>query len=172
MVSKAKVALVLVPVALLSLFVAGFLMAPISADPILNASVGDRYAISTVVGEAKARINGEEVSVPASVELLCEVSEVHGNWIFFRIVYGTIKINETVYAITSDWWVGAYYKVLRNATYEGRGEGEGGTLHFVLRSRDRRPTHEGCFLKIWGTARDPEAVYWSLDVKAYRTKVD
>jgi len=147
---------------------------PVFADPLTtNARVGDVYIVTTIEGEAKAFLEGKVVTVPASVELRCQITEVHRDWIFFKVTWGKTVIDGHQYMVLREWWRGVYNKNSNEGCYQGWAvDGAGRRAHFILHTLDKRPTHEGCFMEMNGVFKDLCGVYWRLELLTYRYKLD
>ena len=74
-----------------ALLMLSLVVIPVFADPLTtNAKVGDVYIVTTIEGKAKASVGGKVVTVPASVELRCQITEVHRDLVLFKVTWGKI----------------------------------------------------------------------------------
>jgi len=157
-----------------ALLMLALVVVPVFADPLTtNAKVGDVYIVTTIEGDAKAFVQGKVVTVPASVELRCQITEVHRDWVFFKVTRGEIVVDGREYMISREWWRGVYNRNSNEAYYQGWAvDGAGHRAFFILHTLDKRPTQEGCFMEMNGVFRDPCGVYWRLELLTYRYKLD
>jgi len=149
------------------------MMAPALASSIDDASIGDKYAIITIKGEAKTKILGQVITTPASVELLVEVKEIYQEWILFKVNWGEIEVDGVTYHVIGGWWRGSYNKITHIGQYEGWAQDDSGNnVYFIIRTSDLRQTQEGCFMRMKGAFRDPDGNYWLLNLLTYRFKIN
>jgi len=138
-----------------------------------DASVGDRYAVITMKGIARTRVEGEIVTVSASVELVVEVTEAYQNWVLFKVNCGKIEVDSVTYTVIGGWWRGSYNKDTNVGNYQGWAQdGDGNNIYFILHTVDLRPTEEGCFMRMKGAFRDSDGTYWALNLLTYRFKLN
>ncbi|NWG09272.1 MAG: hypothetical protein HXX80_03010 [Nitrososphaerales archaeon] len=157
----------------LLMLVPSMIIVPAMATSPSDTSVGDRYAVITIKGEAKTKIQGQLITAPPSVELLVEVRETYQEWVLFKVNCGEIEVDGVTYQVVSGWWRGSYNRATHVGIYEGWArDGNGNNVYFILRTLDLRQTQEGCFMGIGGTFRDPNGNYWSLNLLTYRFEVD
>lgn len=141
----------LLGLAAILIMVPSMMIVPALAFALNDASIGDRYAIITIEGEAKTKIQGQVVTTPASVELLVEVKEVYGNWVLFKVNWGKIEVDGVTYDVIIGWWRGSYNKITHIGQYEGWAQdSDGNNVYFVLHTLDLKQTQEGCFMRMKG----------------------
>jgi len=147
---------------------------PVFADPLTtNAKVGDVYIVTTIEGKAKAFVGGKLLTVPASVELKCQITEVYRDWVFFKVTWGKITVDGGEYMVQSEWWRGVYNKSSNEGRYHGWAvDSAGHRAYFILHVSDKKPTQEGCFMEMDGLFKDPCGVYWKLKLLTYRYKLN
>lgn len=149
------------------------MITPALASSLNDASIGDKYAIITIKGEAKTKIQGQVITTPASVELSVEVKEIYGNWILFKVNWGAIEVDGVTYDVIGGWWRGSHNKITHVGQYEGWAQDEySNNVYFVLHTFDLKQTQEGCFMRMNGAFKDPEGNYWLLNLLTYRFKID
>ena len=85
-----QLSLYLVALALIAL-----MTVPAFADPVAATSlfVGDRYAITTVSGEARAWVAGSRVASSADLQLVVQITNFGPNNVIFMTLLGTIQFN-------------------------------------------------------------------------------
>ena len=149
-----------------ALLMLSLVVIPVFADPLTtNAKVGDVYIVKT--------IEGKVVTVPASVELRCQITEFHRDMVLFKVIWGEIVIDDREYTVLREWWRGVYNKNSNEGYYQGWAVDDAGhRAYFILHTLDKRPTQEGCFMEMNGVFRDPCGVYWRLDLITYRYKLN
>ncbi len=157
----------------LLILVPSMMITPALAISLNDASIGDKYAIITIKGEAKTKNQGQVITTPASVELIVEVKETYQDWVLFKVNCGKIEVNEITYNVISEWWRGSYNKITHVGQYEGWAQdNDGNNVYFVLRTSDLKQTQEGCFMRMKGAFKDPEGNYWLLNLLTYRFKIN
>ncbi|GEM_PF-2033849 len=146
---------------------------PVLAVPSeLQATVGDVYVLSTITGKAEACVGGQQVVVPAVLELKCRVTEVGARFVLFRIMDGTLRLDQTTYAIVGGWWRGVYDKNTEKSLVEATAtDGSGARIHFILVGDDARHTVGGTYMIIQGGLKDPQGIVWRLNIEAWRFRV-
>jgi len=149
------------------------MITPALASSFNDASIGDKYAIITIKGEAKTKIQGQVITTPASVELIMEVTEIYQDWILFKVNRGEIEVDGVTYYVISGWWRGSHNKITHIGQYEGWAQdNNGNNVYFIIRTSDLNQTQEGCFMGMKGAFRDPEGNYWLLNLLTYRFKMN
>jgi len=139
----------------------------------INAKVGVVYIVTTIEGNAKAFVQGKVVTAPASVELRRRITEVHRDWVFFKVTWEEIAVDGREYMILREWWRGVYNKNSNEVYCQGWAVDDAGhRAYFILHTLDKRPAQEGCFMEMKGVFRDPCGVYWRLGLLTYRYKLD
>ena len=165
--SKRSIPVVLMAIPIIAM---ALLMSPVQAFS-ADSEVGDVYMVSTIKGKAWARIDGEIVAVPVTIELTCKVTEEFHNIVLFKPVRGNIVLNGTVYQVNQAWWRGIYYRCSERALIQGSAsDSEGNTLYFILHTKDRAYTQGGTFMNAVGGMRDPNGVYWRTELLLWRYK--
>ena len=147
-------------------------LTPTAQAETLDVQRGDLYMISTIRGEAWTKINGEVVNVSLTVELTCEVTEVYGDIVLFRLKGGYITLNQTTYEVSSANWRGIYNRQSERAIVEGyASNSEGGRLYFIFHAKDIAHTQGGTFMKAVGGLRDPGAIHWLAKLILWRYRL-
>lgn len=92
------------PLFLVALALIVLMTVPAFADPIAatSPSIGDRYTITPISGEARAWVAGSWVVSSAELQLVVQVTAVVPNNIIFRTLSGTIRFDGKVYNIVAD----------------------------------------------------------------------
>ena len=136
-----------------------------------ESGVGDIYMVSTIIGRAWTRIEGELVKGSITVELTCRVTETFPDLVLFKPVIGTIVMNDTIYHVNQAWWRGIFYKRNECALIEGSATSDDGeTIHFILHTRDVEHYQGGTFMKAVGGIRDSNQMYWKTRLHLWRYK--
>ena len=136
-----------------------------------DSKVGDIYMVSTVKGKAWAKVDGEIVEVPVTVELVCKVTETLPDVVLFRPVMGTIVLNNVAYHVNQAWWRGIYFKYSERALIEGSASNdEGNTMYFIIHAKDKVHTQGGTLMKAIGGIRDLEGIRWKTELILWRYK--
>ncbi|MCP8317854.1 MAG: hypothetical protein H3Z51_13490 [archaeon] len=157
----------------LLILVPSMMITPALASSLNDASIGDKYTIITIKGEAKTKIQGQVIIAPACVKLIVEVTETYQDWILFKVNYGEIEVNGVTYNVISGWWRGSYNKITHVGQYEGWAQdNNGNNVYYILRTLDLKQTQEGCFMRMKGAFKDPEGNYWLLNLLTYRFKIN
>jgi hypothetical protein len=108
--------LLLVALALIALMTVPAFAGPVAAT---SPSIGDRYTITSISGEARAWVAGSWVVSSASLQLIVQVTTVGSNNIIFRTLSGTIRLDGKVYNMVADGWRGDYNRVSKTCVYQG-----------------------------------------------------
>jgi hypothetical protein len=76
---------------------------PAFADPVASgaAAIEDRYAVTTISGEARAWVSGSWIKSSADLQLIVQVTYVGPNNVVFKVLLGTIQFNDKVYSIVA-----------------------------------------------------------------------
>lgn len=159
-------------VSLISLAMASIVIANAFASPLLvDVTTDGVFAVATIGGHARARIDGQPVVLPANLQIRLRIADVSDNWIAFKVLSGTIQVGGRVFHIESESWRGLYNRGRHTAIYEGCGsDAAGHKVYLALRSTDTRQTQQGCFMDVDGIVTGPGGNMWKLDLKAYRVK--
>jgi hypothetical protein len=163
------------PFFLVALALIAVLTIPAFADPIAsgNVAVADRYAVTTISGEARAWVSGAWVISPADLQLTVQVTYVGTNNIIFRVLSGTIQFNDKVYRIVADGWRGDYNRVSKTCVYQGPAIAPNGERSFfIIYGHDTRDTQQGTYMRMWSAFRDENAILWRIDLQTYRFKLN
>jgi hypothetical protein len=148
---------------------------PAFADPVAatSPSIGDRYAITPISGEAWARVAGSWVVSSASLQLIGQATNVGPNSIIFRTLSGTIRFDGRVYYIVADGWRGEYNRVSKTCVYQGPAIAPNVARAFsIIYGHDTNDTQQGTHMRMWSTFRDENAVLWRIDLQTYRFKLN
>src|SRR3989337_3223125 len=84
-----------------------------------NGGAGDRFAVTTIRGEARAWIDGRWVIGPAKLQLVVQVTYVGPHNIVFKVLSGTFQVNYKPYTIDVGHWRGDYNRDTHTAVYQG-----------------------------------------------------
>jgi hypothetical protein len=148
---------------------------PSFADPVAatSPSIGDRYAITPISGEARAWVAGSWVVSSANLQLVVRATNVEPNNIIFRTFSGTIRFDGKVYNIVADGWRGDYNTVSKTCVYRGPAIAPNGArAFFIIYGHDTSDTQQGAYVRMWSAFRDENAVLWRIDLQIYRFKLN
>ncbi len=148
---------------------------PAFADSLASGdvAVGDRYAVTTISGEARAWVSGSWIKSPADLQLLVQVKYVGPNNVVFKVLSGTIQFNDKVYSIVASVWRGDYNRVSNTCIYQGPATAPNGQrAFFVIYGRDTLHVQQGTYMRMWSAFCDEERIVWRIDVYTYRFKVN
>jgi len=148
---------------------------PAFADPLASGDVvpGDRYAITTISGEARAWISGSWVTSPADLQLIVEVTYAGEHNVVFKVLSGTIQFNGKVYNIVASAWRGDYNRDIHTCIYQGPAAAPNGQrAFFVIYGQDTTHTQQGTYMRMWSAFRDEDRILWRINLQTYRFKVN
>lgn len=148
---------------------------PAFADSLASGdvAVGDRYAVTTISGEARAWVSGSWIKSPADLQLLVQVKYVGPNNVVFKVLSGTIQFNDKVYSIVASGWRGDYNRVSNTCIYQGPATAPNGQrAFFVIYGRDTLHVQQGTYMRMWSAFCDEDRIVWRIDVYTYRFKVN
>ena len=136
---------------LVALALTALVTVPAFADPVTAGSVAiaDRYAVTTISGEARAWFSGSWVVSSADLQLVVQVTYVGPNNVIFKVLSGTIEFNGRVYRIVADGWRGDYNRISKTCVYQGPAIAPNGarTL-FIIYGHDTRDTQQGTYMRM------------------------
>ena len=170
MIHGKQLSLCLLAVALIALTAV-----PALADPLESGlvSVGDRYAVTTIHGQAGAWVSGSWVVSTADLQLVAQVTFVGSRNVLFRIVSGTIQLDDKVYSIVAAGWRGYYNRDTNTCAYQGPATApDGQRAFFVIHGRDTLPVQQGTYMHMWSDFRDENGILWRIDLHTYRFKIN
>lgn len=160
---------------LLGIALVGLSIGSVSADPLLssgNVAVGDRYLITTILGEARAWIAGHWVTGPANLQLLAQVTYAGTHNVIFKVLSGTFQVNNKPYSIDVGQWRGDYNRDTHTTVYQGPATAPDGKRgYFVLFGRDTAGAQQGVFMNIWSDFVGEYGALWHIELNSFRTKV-
>ena len=160
---------------LLGVILVSLTASSVFADPLFvggNVVVGDRYAVTTIRGEARAWIDGRWVIGPANLQLLVQVTYVGPHNIVFKVLSGIFQVNYKPYAIDVGRWRGDYNRDTHTAVYQGPATAPDGRLgYFVLYGKDTTDTQQGVFMTMRSDFRGEYGALWQIELTSYRTKL-
>jgi hypothetical protein len=92
------------PLFLVALALIVLMIVPAFADPVAATTpfIGDRYAITPIPAEARARVAGSWVVSSANLQLVVQVNNVEPDNIIFRTLSVTIRFDGKVYNMVAD----------------------------------------------------------------------
>jgi len=92
------------PLFLVALALIVLMTVPAFAEPVAatSPSIGDRYAITPISGEARAWVASSWVVSSADLQLVVQVTNVESNNFIFRPLSGTIRFDGKVYNTVAD----------------------------------------------------------------------
>ena len=122
-----------------------------------NGGVGDRYAVTTIRGEARAWIDGRWVIGPANLQLLVQVTYVGPHNIVLKVLSGTFQVNYKPYTIDVGHWRGDYNRDAHTAVRE--------------RKKDTTDTQQGVFMTVRSDFRGEYGALWHIELASYRTRL-
>lgn len=163
------------PLLLVALALMALVTVPAFADPVTAGSVavGDRYAVTTISGEAHAWVSGSWVVSSADLQLAVRVTHVGPSNIIFRVLSGTIQFDGSVYRIVADSWRGDYNRVSQTCVYQGPAIAPNGVrAFFIIYGHDTRDTQQGTYMRMWSAFLDENAVLWRINLQTYRFKLN
>ncbi len=149
--------------------------APTFADSIVsnNLIVGDRYAITTISGEAHASVSGSSISSPADLQLIVQVTYAGPNNVIFKVLSGTIQFNGKTYNIVASGWRGDYNRISNTCVYQGPALAPNGQrAFFIIYGRDTLSVPQGVYMRMWSTFRDEDRTLWQINLQTYRFKIN
>jgi len=148
---------------------------PVFADPVAasSLSIGDRYAIATISGEARAWFANSWVVSSADLQLVVQVTNVGPNNIIFRTLSGTIQFDGRVYRIVADGWRGDYNRVSKTCVYQGPAVAPNGArAFFIVYGHDTTDTQQGTYMRMWSAFREENTMLWRIGLQTYRFKLN
>jgi len=148
---------------------------PAFADPLMSGDVvsGDRYAVTTMSGEARAWVLGSWVTSPADLQLVVEVTYAGQHNVVFKVVSGTIQFNGKVYSIVSSAWRGDYNRDSHTCVYQGPAIAPNGErTFFVIYGQDTVHTQQGTYMRMWSAFYDEDMILWRINLQTYRFKIN
>ena len=163
------------PLLLVALALVALMTVPAFADPVAatGPSIGDRYTITSISGEARAWVAGSWEVSSASLQFMVQVTTVGSNNIIFRTLSGTIRFDGKVYNIVADGWRGDYNRVSKTCVYQGPAIAPNGArAFFIIYGHGTSDTQQGTYMRMWSAFRDENAVLWRIDLQAYRFKLN
>jgi len=163
------------PLCLLALCFIALAAVPAFADSLAtgNVVVGDRYAITTISGEARAWVSGSWIVSPADLQLSVQVTHVGPHNVIFRVLSGTIQFSGKVYAIVSSGWRGDYNRDSNTCVYQGPAIAPNGQrMFFIIYGIDTLHVQQGTYMRMWSVFRDEDRVVWRIDLQTYRFKIN
>ena len=156
---------------LLSLSATSAFADPLSAGG--NAAVGDRYAVTTIRGEARAWVDGQWVKGPADLQLVAQVTYVGPHNVVFRIVSGTFQVRYKAYTIDVGRWRGDYNRDTHTSVYQGPATAPDGLRgYFVLFGVDTTETQQGMYMRIHSDFRGEYGALWHIELTSFRYKLN
>ena len=163
------------PLCLLALALIALGTAPVFADPLASGNVvsGDRYAITTMSGEAHAWVSSSWVASAADLQLVVEVTYAGQHNVVFKVVSGTVQFNSKVYSIVSSAWRGDYNRDVHTCVYQGPATAPNGErAFFVIYSQDSAYTQQGTYMRMWSAFHDEDMIVWRMNLRTYRFKIN
>ena len=160
---------------LLALAFVALATAPAFADPLASGNVvtGDRYAVTTMSGEARAWISGSWVTSSADLQLVVEVTYAGQHNVVFKVLSGTIQFNGKVYSIVASAWRGDYNRDAHTCIYQGPAIAPNGQRTFiVIYGQDTTHTQQGTYMRMWSAFYDEDRVLWRINLQTYRFKIN
>ncbi len=148
---------------------------PAFADSLASGdvAVGDRYAVTTISGEAHAWVSGSWMKSPADLQLVVQVTHVGPNNVVFKVISGTIQFNGKVYSIAASGWRGDYNRASNTCIYQGPATAPNGQrTFFIIYGRDTLHVQQGTYMRMWSAFRDEDRILWRIDLYTYRFKVN
>jgi hypothetical protein len=146
------------------------------ADPLFAGGyvmVGDRYAVTTLNGQARAWIDGHWVTGPANLELQVQVTYVGLHNIVFKVLSGTFHVRYKPYIIDTGHWRGDYNRDTRTSVYQGPATAPDGRQgYFVLYGQDTGDNGTGVYMHILSDFRGEYGALWHVDLNAFRYKLN
>jgi hypothetical protein len=145
------------------------------ADPLFLGGavlIGDRYAVTTLHGYARAWIDGHWVTGPADLELQVQVTFLGLHNVVFRVVSGTFQVRYKPYLIDVGHWRGDYNRDTHTSVYQGPATAPDGRQgYFVLYGQDASETSAGVYMHIVSDFRGEYGALWHVDLVALRYKL-
>ncbi len=138
------------PLFLVALALIVLMAVPAFADPVAatSPSIGDRYPITPISGEARAWVTGSWVVSSANLQLVVQVTNVGPNNIIFRTLSGTIRFDDKVYNIVADGWRCDYNRVSKTCVYQGPAiTPNGARASFIIYGPDTSDTQQGTYMR-------------------------
>ena len=144
------------------------------ADSIVTGDVvvGDRYAITTMSGEARALVSGSWLVSPVDLQLRVQVTYVGPHNIIFRVLSGTIQFDGKVYSVVSSGWRGDYNRDSNTCVYQGPVVAlNGQRTFFIIYGIDTLHVQRGTYMRMSSVFRDEDRTVWRIDLRTYRFKI-
>ena len=163
------------PLFLVALALIALMTVPAFADPVAatSPSIGHRYPIEPISGEARAWVAGSWVVSSANLQFVVQVTTVGPNNIIFRTLSGTIRFDGKVYNIVADGWRGDYNRISKKCVYQGPAIAPNGArAFFIIYGHDTSDTQQGTYMRMWSAFRDENAVLRRIDLQTYRFKLN
>ena len=163
------------PLFLVALALIALMTVPTFADPVAatSPSIGHRYPIEPISGEARAWVAGSWVVSSANLQFVVQVTTVGPNNIIFRTLSGTIRFDGKVYNIVADGWRGDYNRISKKCVYQGPAIAQNGAqAFFIIYGHDTSDTQQGTYMRMWSAFRDENAVLRRIDLQTYRFKLN
>ena len=138
-----------------------------------DIAVGDRYALTTISGEARAWVSGSWIKSSADLQLIVQVTHVGPNNVVFKVLSGTVQFNGKVYSIVASGWRGDYNRVSNTCVYQGPATAPNGErTFFIIYGQDRLYAQQGTYMRMWSAFRDEDKILWRINLYTYRFKVN
>lgn len=160
---------------LLALVFVALMTVPALADGFATGLVvvGDRYAVTTISGEARVLLSGSGTRSPADLQLVVQVTYVGPNNVVFMVISGTIQLNGKVYSTTASGWRGDYNRVSNTCVYQGPATApDGERTFFIIYGRDTLYVQQGTYMHMCSAFRDEDGILWRIDLQTYRFKIN
>lgn len=145
------------------------------ADPLTSGgsvAVGDRYAVTTLQGYARAWVDGHWVKDPADLEMQVQVTYVGPHNVVFKVLSGSFQIRYKPYLLDVGHWRGDYNRDTHTTVYQGPATApDGKQAYFVLYGQDTGGTSTGVYMHILSDFRGEYGVLWHVDLSAFRYAV-
>jgi len=145
------------------------------ADPLSSGmlvSVGNKYTITTIHGQAQAWINGEWTTGPANIRLQVQVTYVGPHNVLFRTLSGTFSVDNKNYAIDPTRWNGDYNLNTHTAAYQGPATAPNGEIgYFALYAQDTGFGSGGVLVHATSNFSGEYGVLWHIDLAVVRYQI-
>lgn len=138
-----------------------------------DLAVGDRYAITTISGEARAWVSDSWSTSPADLQLVVEVTYAGPQNVVFKVLSGTIQFNDKVYTIIASGWRGDYNRGTNTCIYQGPATAPNGErASFIIYGHDTLSAQQGTYMNMRSGFRDEDRIVWRISLLTYRFKIN
>ena len=131
--------------AIFALLASPFTMPVTAAFASDTSGIGSLHKVEAIEATAKTRNeNGEIVAMPASLELIYEVTDVFGRHTTLKLVEGYVEIDGKKYTLSEGWAVSLSRRGVKAVS---EAWGSDGSSHLLIRAHDVEKAEQGVYMK-------------------------